>query len=140
MSAKTPAMSPSDLPVDAVLDRATGARRAEAEELLELHEQISGEKPVVWAGRIIGFGQYEYRYDTGHGGIAPLLAFAPSATKHTIYLVNDFAEKWPDLMERLGKHKSSKVCLYLTRMTEVDREALGELLQRSLNHTRAEWG
>jgi len=135
MAAKQPAMSPSDLPVAEVLDRATGPRRAEVDELLALHTEISGEQPVVWAGRIIGFGEYEYRYETGHSGRAPLLAFAPGATKHTIYLANDFSERWPDLVARLGNHRASKVCLYLTRLTGVDRSALRELLERSLADT-----
>lgn len=50
MAAKPPVMSPSDLPVAEVLDRATGPRRAEADELLALLGEISGEQPVVWAG------------------------------------------------------------------------------------------
>lgn len=49
MAAKQPAMSPSDLPVAEVLDRATGPRRAEADELLAILGEISGEQPVVWA-------------------------------------------------------------------------------------------
>lgn len=65
MAAKQPAMSPSDLPVSEVLDRVTGPRRAEADELLALHREVSGAEPVVWAGRILGFGGYEYRYETG---------------------------------------------------------------------------
>ncbi|MBV1779266.1 DUF1801 domain-containing protein [Paeniglutamicibacter sp. ABSL32-1] len=136
MAAKPPAMSPSDLPVAQVLDRTTGPRRAEAEELLELLGEISGEQPVVWAGRIIGFGEYEYRYESGRGGRSPVLAFAPGPTKHTIYLVNDFSQRWPDLMARLGKHRASKVCLYLTRLTGVDRSALRQLLEHSLAETR----
>lgn len=137
MAAKPPVMSPSDLPVTEVLDRATGPRRAEADELLALHAEISGEQPVVWAGRIIGFGEYEYRYESGHGGRAPLLAFATGPAKHTIYLVNDFSERWPDLMARLGKHRASKACLYLTRLTGVDRGALRKLLEHSLAETRS---
>jgi hypothetical protein len=129
-------MSPSDLPVAEVLSRATGPRRAEADELLALLGEISGKQPVVWAGRIIGFGEYEYRYDSGHGGRAPLLAFAPGPAQHTIYLANDFSERWPDLMSRLGKHRASKACLYLTRLTGVDRTALRELLERSLAETQ----
>ncbi|RGE20032.1 DUF1801 domain-containing protein [Leucobacter sp. wl10] len=138
MAAKQPAMSPSDLPVAEVLDRATGPRRAEAGELLALHTGISGEQPIVWAGRIIGFGEYEYRYESGHRGRAPLLAFAPGPTKHTIYLVSGFSERWPELMARLGKHRASKACLYLTRLTGVDRNALRTLLERSLAETRAQ--
>lgn len=137
MATKPPAMSPSDLPVAQVLERATGPRRAEADELLEMLGEISGEEPVVWAGRIIGFGEYEYRYESGRGGHAPLLAFAPGPTKHTIYLVNDFSERWPDLMARLGKHRASKACLYLTRLTGVDRSVLRTLLEHSLAETRS---
>lgn len=139
MAAKQPAMSPSEMSVDDVLDRATGARRAEAEELLELHAEITGEQPAVWAGRIIGFGEVEYRYESGHSGRMPLLAFAPGPSKHTIYLANDFSEKWPDLMATLGKHRASKACLYLTRLTSVDSNALRALLERSLEETRAQW-
>ena len=138
MADKAPAMTPSDLPVEVVLDRATGPRRDEADELLALLGEISGEEPVVWAGRIIGFGEYEYRYASGRGGRSPLLAFAPGPTKHTIYLANDFAERWPDLVARLGKHRASTVCLYLTRLTEVDRSALRELLELSLAESRSQ--
>lgn len=135
MVEQQPAMSPSELPVEAVLDHATGPRRAEAEELLALLGELTGEQPVIWAGRIIGFGEVEYRYESGRGGRAPLLAFAPGAAKHTLYLVHDFAERWPSLMERLGPHRASKACLYLTRLTGVDRAALRELLEHSLADT-----
>lgn len=136
MALKQPAMSPSDLSVDDVLDRATGARRDEADELLTIFREVSGEEPVVWAGRILGFGMYEYRYESGRSGRAPLLAFAPGPRNHTIYLVTGFAERWPDLVAALGPHRSSKVCLYLTRLTGVDRGVLRELLRRSLADTR----
>lgn len=136
MAAKQPAMSPSDMPVSEVLDRVTGPRRAEADELLAMHRETSGSEPVVWAGRIIGFGEYEYRYESGRGGVVPELAFATGSAKHTIYLVHDFSERWPDLMSRLGKHSASKVCLYLTRLSGVDRDVLRTLLQLSLDETR----
>jgi len=137
MVSKAPAMSPSDLPVADVLARATGPRRAEADELVELLGEITGETGVVWAGRIVGFGEYEYRYDSGHGGRAPLLAFAPGPAKHTLYLVTDFSERWPELLAGLGKHRASTACLYLTRLTGVDRHVLRTLLERSLRETRA---
>ncbi|GAA3861572.1 hypothetical protein GCM10022381_02360 [Leifsonia kafniensis] len=138
MAAKQPAMSPSDLPVAEVLNRATGPRRTEADELLAMFGEISGEQPVVWAGRIIGFGTFEYRYESGHGGRSPLLAFAPGPTKHTIYLPENFSERWPDLMAKLGNYRASKVCLYLTRLTGVDRSALRTLLEHSLSEARSQ--
>lgn len=138
MAAKQPAMSPSDLPVAEVLDRATGPRRAEADELLVMFGEISGEQPVVWAGRILGFGEFEYLYESGRAGRSPLLAFAPGPTQHTIYLPEDFSERWPDLVGALGPHRASKVCLYLTRLTGVDRAALRTLLERSLAEARSQ--
>jgi hypothetical protein len=140
MAATQPAMSPSDLPVAPVLDRATGVRRAEVDELLAIFGEISGERPVVWAGRIVGFGEFEYRYDSGRSGRSPRLAFAPGAAHHTIYLPEDFAERWPDLLAGLGKHRASKVCLYLTRLTDVDRGVLRTLLDRTLAETRDDGG
>lgn len=137
MPGKSPAMSPSDTPVAEVLDRVIGPRRAEADELLSIIGDISGEKPVVWAGRIIGFGEYEYRYATGHGGRAPLLAFATGPTKHTVYLVPDFSARWPDLVAQLGRHRASKACLYLVRLADTDRTALRKLLEHSLAEVRS---
>ncbi|MUN08009.1 DUF1801 domain-containing protein [Agromyces luteolus] len=138
MSAKQPAMSPSDLPVAEVLDRVTGPRRAEADELVAMFGEVSGEPPVVWAGRILGFGVYDYRYESGREGRSPRLAFAPGPTKHTIYMPEQFSERWPDLMSRLGPHRASKVCLYLTRLTGVDRSTLRELLERTLAETSSQ--
>jgi len=140
MADKQPAMSPSDLPVAAVLDRAAGPRRAEADELLALHAEVSGEDPVVWAGRIIGFGEVVYRTDAGREVRVPRLAFAPGAGRHTVYLSERFAERWPEPLERLGRHRASKVCLYLTRLTDVDRAALRELLELTLADTRERLG
>src|SRR5690625_1206377 len=79
MAKSTPAMSPSDLPVEAALGRATGPRREEADDLLDLFRELTDEQPVVWAGRIVGYGSYEYTYPSGHSGRAPELAFASGA-------------------------------------------------------------
>jgi hypothetical protein len=115
-----------------VLDRVQGPRRAEASQLLRLLGELTGEQPVVWAGKIIGFGQREYRYDSGHGGIMPLLAFATTDRHHTIYLVSDFEQRWPDLVERLGPHRMGESCLYIPRLARVDTDVLTELLRRSM--------
>ncbi|MGO2140121.1 MAG: DUF1801 domain-containing protein [Leucobacter sp.] len=130
-------MSPSAMPVAEVLDRVVGPRREEADELLALHREVSGSDPVVWAGRIIGFGEHEYTYESGGGGRVPELGFATGAQRHTIYLTPDFADRWPDLVDALGPHKASKVCLYLTRLTKIDMSVLREFLERALLETRS---
>ena len=136
MAASEPAMSPSDMPVAEVLDRVTGPRRAEADELLAIHREVSGSEPVVWAGRILGFGEHRYAYESGRTGRVPELAFATGSQRHTIYLTENFAESWPELLGALGPHRASKVCLYITRLSKVDSGVLRELLVRALAETR----
>lgn len=126
---KPPAMRPTGEPVPSVLDRATGPRRAEIDELLAMHASVSGEEPVVWAGRIVGFGQVAYHYETGHGGVMPVLAFAPARSHHTIYLPTDFASRRADLLEALGPHRASAACLYVPRLRDVDTAVLRSMLE-----------
>ncbi|WP_404289682.1 DUF1801 domain-containing protein [Glutamicibacter arilaitensis] len=142
MATKQPAMSPSEMPVSEVLDRAPGARRAEAEELLSLYQEITAESPIIWAGKIIGFGEYEYFHANGRTGRAPLMAFAPGSAKHTLYLQSGFSEKWPELLAALGPHRASKACLYLGKLSKIDLVVLRELLEASyeLARTEAEQG
>ena len=99
---------------------------------------ISGELPQVWASRIVGFGEVAYRYESGHGGTMPVLAFSPTANRHTIYLTSSFEERWPELLTRLGRHTSGTSCLYLTRLSHVDPSVLRELLERTREHTLSE--
>jgi hypothetical protein len=139
MAQRTPAMRPTGEPVADILNRAQGPRRAEADELVDLIGDVSGAQPVVWASRIVGFGEVTYRYASGHGGVMPILAFSPAARQHTIYLTSDFEGRRPDLATRLGAYCSGTACLYLTRLNGVDRDVLRELLERTRDHTLAEW-
>lgn len=139
MAQRTPAMRPTGERVAEILDRAQGLRRAEADELVELLGEVSGEQPVVWASRTIGFGEVRYTYESGRSGVMPVLAFSPGPRQHTIYLTSDFEDHWPDLMERVGSYRRGTACLYLTRLENVDRDVLRELLVRTRDHTLAEW-
>ena len=139
MAQRQPAMRPTGEDVAKVLDRALGPRRAEADEIVELISQIAGEQPVVWASRITGFGEVSYRYESGHSGTMPILAYSPGARQHTIYLTSDFEQRWPEPTARLGKYRSGTSCLYLTRLTDVDEAVLRELLEHTRDHTLAEW-
>lgn len=136
MAAKEPAMSPSEMSVAEVLDRVSGPRRGEADQLVALCAELTGEAPVVWANRIIGFGVHEYLYESGHGGRVPELGFATGSARHTIYLTPGFSERWQDLLTQLGPHKASKACLYVTRLAKIDTGVLTQILRRALDETR----
>lgn len=134
--AEQPAMSPSDTPVETVLQGLPDAKRDDAAQLIRLMTDVTGEEPRLWAGRIIGFGRYRYRYDSGHEGDAPLAGFATNARQHTIYLVGDFAERYATQVARLGKARTSKACLYVNKLADVDLDVLRTLVDRSARVAR----
>jgi hypothetical protein len=121
-------MAPSGIPYTEVLDRVVGVRRAEADELVAMMREITGEEPVVWAGRIIGFGCRRYRYDSGREGIMPVAAFATGARQHTVYLDSGFEERQSGLVRDLGPYRAGTACLYISRLANVDMDVLRELV------------
>jgi|SRR5690625_3774555 len=141
---KAPAMMPSAMPVADILDRLSERRGREAAELTALMAEVTGAEPVVWAGKIIGFGQYRYRYASGHEGIAPLAAFAPTPRHQTVYLVGGFADRYPELLAALpldpeatrGAPRASAACLYLTNLAAIDMDVLRSLVDHSTREAR----
>ena len=108
------------------------ARRADARELCALMEEATGEPPAMWGSSIVGFGRYHYRYESGHEGDAALASFAPRKAATVIYLAADFEHRFADLFARLGPAKTGKGCLYLKRLSDVDRDALRALVDRTV--------
>lgn len=116
--------------LDAVED---DGKRADAHRVSELMGSISGEPPVMWGSSIVGFGTYHYRYDSGREGDAPAVGFSPRKANLTLYITGGF-EEHADVLERLGKHKLGKGCLYIKRLSDVDESALSDLIRVSLEN------
>ncbi|WP_454596971.1 DUF1801 domain-containing protein [Qipengyuania sp. SM2507] len=111
-------------------------RRADAEEVCTMLARASGEIPQVWRGNMVGFGTYRYRYDSGREGEWFITGFASRAASLTLYIMSGFPQ-YQGLMDRLGKHKTGKSCLYIKRLADVDGAVLEELVTRSVAHMRA---
>jgi hypothetical protein len=110
-------------------------RRADAERLCALFEEISGEPATMWGSSIIGFGRYHYRYDSGHEGDAARIGFSPRKSSTVVYIMPGFPTH-PDLIARLGKVKTGASCVYINRLDWIDMAALRELAVSSLDHAR----
>ena len=108
------------------------ARREDAQKLSGLLAEWTGEPPVMWGTSIVGFGEYRYRYDSGHEGTAPLVSFSPRKANLVLYLVGGVQDRYPNLLEQLGPHKLGKGCLYLKRLDDVDHEVLRALVERTV--------
>ena len=105
-------------------------RRGDCQELLALMQSVTGDPPRMWGSSIVGFGRYRYKYATGREGESLLTGFSPRKQNLVLYLGPGIDNK--DLMARLGKHKTGKGCLYLTRLDDVDRKVLRTVVEESV--------
>ena len=130
-------MRRTDASVEAFLGRVPGEqRREDAMRLCAMMRDITGEPPTMWGAGIVGFGVYRYRYASGREGDSALASFAPRRQHLVIYLVGEFESRHQSALARLGPHKSGKGCLYIKRLDDVDRDALRELIDRSVRVRR----
>ncbi|WP_394218656.1 DUF1801 domain-containing protein [Halobacillus trueperi] len=115
-------------------------KREDAYRLLDIFTETTGYEAKMWGPSIIGFGSYHYKYKTGHEGDAPLVGFSPRKAKISLYFATGDPER-EELLEKFGKHKSGKACVYINKVDDIDVEVLKELILQSvtfLQHTYPE--
>ena len=95
----------------------------------------------MWGPTIVGFGRYDYTYDTGHTGSICVTGFSPRKTNLVIYAHPD-AARTGELLKRLGKHKGGlDSCLYINKLADVDLAVLEDVIKvgvRNLKEMAAE--
>ena len=114
------------------------ARRAEAQRLDAIFREVTGFAPRLWSGRMIGYGAYDYTYDSGHSGTSLATGFAAAPRQITLYIMPGYAA-FPEIMARLGRYRTGKACVYLARLDAVDEAALRELIRAGLDDLAARW-
>jgi hypothetical protein len=107
-------------------------KRDDSIAVMHMMEKLTGEKPRMWGPAIIGFGSEPLKYPSGKELDWPVLAFSPRKQYLTLYVLTGGEEKYKDLLDKLGKHTTGKVCLYLKKLSDVDQDVLVQLLKRSL--------
>lgn len=111
-------------------------RREDGLALLELFSRATGYEPQMWGPSIVGYGRYHYKYASGREGEFLLTGFSPRKAAMTIYVMPGF-KKYGAQLERLGKHKHSVSCLYLTSLASRDLGALEEMIVDSVERMKA---
>ena len=129
-------LQPTQESVDAFLDAVPDPqRREDAKKIRVLMERLSGEPAELWTYGIVGFGRYRYRYDSGREGHAGRIGFSPRAKEQVLYLIGGFP-RHQELMNKLGKYRTGKSCLYIKRLSDVDEAVLEELIAEALAYMR----
>jgi hypothetical protein len=109
-------------------------RREEAAVIDAIHRRVTGLDPKMWGPSIIGYGSYDYTYDSGHSGTMCRAGFSPRKAALTLYLMGHYCDRQPEadaLFARLGKYKTGKSCLYINKLADVDLEVLEQLVALS---------
>jgi len=108
-------------------------KRKDSFRLIKIFKSITGYEPKMWGPSMIGFGRYHYKYASGHEGNAPLAAFSPRKDSLVLYMAIEF-EKREDLLSQLGKHKSSKSCVYAKKLDDIDIAVLEKIIKNSMSY------
>jgi hypothetical protein len=106
--------------------------------LVEELGRITGWPAQMWGSSIVGFGRYEYKYDSGREGDCQVVGFSPRKASMSIYIMpgyRDFSEK----LARLGKHKMGKACLYINKLADVDMAVLEEIVRDGVAYMKANY-
>jgi hypothetical protein len=111
-------------------------RKKDSFTVMELMKKITKSEPSMWGPSIIGFGSYHYTYASGREGDWFLTGFSPRKQNLTVYIMSGF-KKYDEILNRLGKYKTGKSCLYINKMEDIDFDVLKELIQASVDYLKS---
>ncbi len=113
-------------------------KRKDSFEIIALMQAATGLPPKMWGTSIIGFGSYHYKYESGHEGDMCLIGFSPRKQNIALYGMGG-AERNYDLLQKLGKHKTGKGCLYINKLGDVNSGILKEIVKASFDYLKAKY-
>jgi hypothetical protein len=125
--------------VTAYIDALDDSVATDSRVLIEMMTRISGHQPRLWNVGTIGFDSYHFKYDSGREGDGHALDFYPRQGKITVYLMDGTA-RHAQLLAGLGKHTTSRVCLYIKRLSDVDLATLEGVLRASYDYIKSQDG
>jgi hypothetical protein len=105
-------------------------QRNDSLELVKIFETITKEPAKMWGPSIIGFGKYSYIGSSKKKNEMALAAFSPRKQSITLYVMPGEGHL-DGLLTKLGKHTTSKACLYIKRLKDIDIEVLKQVIQVS---------
>jgi len=110
-------------------------KRADVRKVAAMMRRATGAKATMWGAAIVGYGQYHYQYASGREGDFMLTGYSPRKQALTVYIIPGF-KPFESLMNKLGKYKTGKSCLYLKRLSDIDEAILERLISESVRHMR----
>ena len=110
----------------------TEQKRNDSFELLKLMKDQTGFEPMMWGESIIGFGSYHYKSERSRQeGDWPLVGFSPRKAAISLYVYTGLKEH-EHLLKDLGKFKMGKACIYVKKLSDINKEVLGKLIKETI--------
>lgn len=114
-------------------------KRKDSFELLKIMQNLSGYEPKMWGQSIIGFGSYHYKSEKSRQeGDWPLVGFSPRITAISLYVYTGTKDH-EYLLKDLGKYKMGKACIYVKKLSDINQEALKELINETVNYLKTKY-
>lgn len=113
-------------------------KKSDSYQLIKLMSEISGEPAQMFGPSIIGFGEYHYKYASGHEGKAPLIGFSPRKTAISLYVFTGL-EEHKHLLEDLGKYTIGKTCIYIKKLSDINEQILICLMQATIQYLETKY-
>lgn len=113
-------------------------KKSDSYQLIKLMSEISGEPAKMFGPSIIGFGEYHYKYKSGHEGKAPLIGFSPRKTAISLYVFTGL-EEHKHLLEDLGKYTIGKACIYIKKLSDINEQILICLMQTTIQYLETKY-
>ena len=129
-------------PADFITGVENPVRRADAEVLLDWFQEVTGFPPIMWGSSIVGYGRYHYVYDSGRSGDSMMTGFSPRKASLSVYIMPGY-QGLDSFLQRLGKHKTGKSCLYINKLTDIDMKVLEEVVRHGVGYLQGKyetWG
>ena len=130
----------TDASVSAYLNAiADKQKRADCRVIAKMMRDVTRNRAKMWGSSIVGYGSYDYKYASGRQGSWAICGFSPRAQNIAVYIMPGFS-RFGKLMNKLGKYKTGKSCLYIKKLEDVDRKVLKDLISGSVKEMRNKYG
>lgn len=111
--------------IDSISDE---KKRKDSHVILKMMEKATKEKPKMWGSSMVGFGEVRYKSPaTGREVDWFKIGFSPRKANLSLHLIVEM-EQYAEMLNKLGKHKIGKGCLYINKLEDIDVKVLEKII------------
>ncbi|MGZ4037163.1 MAG: DUF1801 domain-containing protein [Bacteroidia bacterium] len=108
-------------------------RRRDCFVILKIMRTAFRKEPAMWGKSLVGFGDYHYKYASGHEGNWFAIGFSPRRSSISLHLMGAL-QIHKHLFYKLGKFKTGVGCVYINKLDDVDIKVLQTII-----HEHVKW-